>query len=65
MAKRINYKFNKRQRELKKAEKAQLKLQKRQARVEPEGGESQVDGVTPADDADTDEGPTPAADDAE
>ena len=65
MAKRINYKFNKRQRELKKAEKAQLKLQKRQTRVEPEGGETQVDGVAPADDADADEGPAPEDTDTE
>jgi hypothetical protein len=59
MAQRVNYKRDKRQRELKKQEKAQLKLQKRLARTQSAGGESQP-GETPAE---TDGGHPAGADD--
>jgi hypothetical protein len=44
MAKRINYNFNKRQRELKKAAKAQKKLEQRLAKSKPA-----AEDATPAD----------------
>lgn len=61
MAQRVNYKRDKRQRELKKQEKAQLKLQKRLARTQPPAGVPPSDEVAPG----NDDAVTTGADDPE